>query len=465
MDAKRILLIAPASGPWRSISRKPLFSGKTFRFSMLSLLTVAVLTPPRYRVRIIDEQIEEAPLDDLPDLVGITCMTAAAPRAYALADAYRARGVPVVLGGFHPSLNPDEALQHADAVVTGTAYGAWERALDDFEAGRLRGRYVGDPDAAIPVHLPRHLLDAPGAYITANATFASIGCARGCRFCSISAFHGARRRMRPVQDVVAEVARFDRRFFMFVDDDLVQDHAYAMELMAGLAPLKKRWVTQVSADAADDPALLDAMAAAGCIGVFIGVESFRPAALADQAKTANAPDRYRDWVRAYHRRGIFVEAGIMFGFDGDGPDSFTHTLRMLEHIGIDAIQASIVTPLPGTPLHDAWADRIVDRDWTHYDFRHAVYTPVGMTRSELQDGADWVIHAYYTPGRIARRCLRWLGMPHGLRTFIYPLTLNLAYLGRVRRFGIRGRDPAATPLRQRLLRLFGVTTPSHAPAP
>lgn len=447
----RILLIAPASGPWRKLPKDGLFSGKTFRFSMLSLLSVARLSPPDARVRIVDEQVEDAPMEGKFDLVGITCMTATAPRAYELADHFRSRGISVVLGGFHPTLNPDEALGHSDAVVIGPAYGAWERAVADAERGHLEARYYGDPTGPAPADLPRQLIETD-KYLTVNAVFASMGCARGCRFCSIAAFSRCRRMARPVNEVTGEIASFRKRFFIFVDDDLTQDRIYALQLMEALAPLGKRWVTQVSADAARDPELLDAMAAAGCIGVFVGVETFRKEALAGQGKEANRPEQYREAVRAFHRRGMFVEAGIMFGFDGDRPPVFRETLDALEHIGIDAIQASILTPLPGTPLHEEMHGRIVDWDWSHYDYRHAVYTPLGMTREQLQDGADWIIRAYYTPWRIMRRVVRWLCMPGSWRMLVYPLGLNLAYLGRVIRFGIKGRDPAGTVLRRHLAR-------------
>ncbi len=438
-----ILLIAPASGHWRLADKARLFNGKTFRFSMLSLLTVARLSPPDAHIRIVDEQVEEVPLDAHADLVGITCMTATAPRAYELAAHFQRRGIPVVLGGFHPTLNTAEALEHADAVVAGPAYGAWEHALADWEAGQLGRVYHGNPDGPYPVHLPRHLLASTSAYLTVNATFATLGCARGCRFCSISAFHHAQRRQRPVADVAEEIAAFRERFFIFVDDDLAQDRPYAMALLKELAPLRKRWVTQVSMDAAEDPSLLDAMAAAGCIGVFVGLETFQATALQGQEKCYNQPETYGKAVAAFHRRGMYVEAGVVFGFDGEHPTVFRETLCMLNAIGIDAIQASILTPLPGTPLFESKKHRIVDWDWSHYDYRHAVFEPDGpISRQELQDGADWVIRQYYRPGRIIRRLCRWLCMPGGWRTCWYPLGLNAAYWGRVIRFRIMGGDPA-----------------------
>ena len=436
----KILLIAPASGYWRRIGRRRFFNGKTFRFSMLPLLTVAELSPEDAEITLIDEQFQDIPEEDF-DLVGITAMTALAPRAYELCARFRERGIPVVMGGYHATLNPDEALEYADAVVTGPAYGAWQRVCADVQAGRLERRYRGDVCYGIPKTLPRELLDK-SQYVTAQATFATMGCRNACRFCSIATFHQSRFFTRPVKDVVDEVAAFDSPFFMFVDDNLTMDRDYAMALFEGLAPLRRRWVTQASLTIAEDGELLAAMQRSGCTGVFVGLETFNPEALASQQKTFNTPEKYREAVAAFHRHGMFVEAGVMVGFDHDAPAVFRDTLNALEGARIDAIQLAIVTPLPGTPLFESMKERITDRNWSHYDYRHAVFAPMKMSREELQDGADWLIRAFYSPWRIARRVPRWLAVRGGWRSWLYPFVLNVAYLGRVLRFGIRGKDPA-----------------------
>lgn len=432
-----ILLIAPATGDWRRTARRKAFNGKTFRFSMLSLLSVAALSPKGARITLVDEQVEEVPAGPF-DLVGITAMTAVAPRAYELCDRFRAQGIPVVMGGFHASLNPDEALRHADAVVVGPAYGAWERLCEDLTAGRLQRVYRGDPEPRIPVHLPRHLLRKDG-YVTVSSTFATLGCRNRCRFCSIHPFHNGNRFQRPMADVVAEIAAMGQEFFLFVDDNLTQDRDYALSLFRALAPLGKRWATQASMNVADDPELLAPMRDAGCLGIFVGLETFNGEALDEQSKAFNLPARYREAVAAIHRHGMYVEAGVMVGFDSDDARVFRHTLWMLDDIGIDAIQLSIFTPLPGTEVFQSMRGRIFDTDWGHYDFRHAVFTPARMTATDLQAGADWTIRKFYSPWRILKRLSRWLAMGHA----VYPLGLNLAYLGRVLRFRIRGHDPAA----------------------
>lgn len=435
-----ILLIAPAAGKWRKIARRRFFNGKSFRFSMLSLLTVAALSPKNARVTLVDEQAEDIP-DEPFDLVGITAMTAVAPRAYALCAHFRARGIPVVMGGYHATLNPEEALEHADAVVSGPAYGAWERVCEDVQAGRLDRVYHGAPGATPPVHLPRHLL-AKKQYVTVDSTFATLGCTNRCQFCSINRFHGGQRHARPVADMVAELKAMRGDFFVFVDDNLTQDRAFALDLFKALAPLKKNWVTQVSVDIAGDEELLSAMHDAGCRGVFVGLETFNEENLDAQEKTFNKPSRYRAAVELFHAHGMYVEAGVIVGFDADRVNVFRNTLRMLEWIRIDAIQLAILTPLPGTALHESMAPRIIDHNWEHYDFRHAVFEPAHMSAHQLQAGADWLIRRFYSPWRILRRIPRWTAIPGGLHWFGYILALNLAYLGRVIRFGIGGHDPA-----------------------
>jgi radical SAM superfamily enzyme YgiQ (UPF0313 family) len=437
----KIALICPSSGPWNGIGKNKVFNGKSFRFSMLSLLTVARLSPADSQVTLVDEQVDAIDFDGDYDVVGLTVMTATAPRAFEIAERFGRRGVPVVMGGFYPSLNPQDALTHCDAVVVGPAMEAWPQLLEDLAAGRMQPLYHGNPAAPVPSELPRHLI-ARHKYVTTNATYATMGCRNHCRFCSVSRFYDSHHYCRPVEDVVGEVKAFGEKFFIFVDDNLTQDRDYAAALFRGLAGQGKHWLTQLSIEVAWDDELLDLMAQSGCVGVFVGLESFNDKALGTQDKAFNVPQRYRDAVARFHAHGIFVEAGLMFGFDDDDAGVFARTLSLLDQIGIDTILVSIVTPLPGTVLHEQMRDRIRDTNLGHYDYRHVVFEPKRITAEQLQSGADWVIHRFYRPSAILRRLARWAVTPKGLSHLIYPLVLNLAFYGRTRRFGLRGRDPA-----------------------
>lgn len=447
----KILLIAPSSGPWRLVGRHRFFNGKTFRFSLLSLLSVAAETPSWAEVKIVDEQLDGIPWDADVDLVGITCMTALAPRAYEIAGIFRQRGIPVVLGGMHPTFQSEEALHHADAVVAGEAEGIWGRVVEDAAAGRLSGIYrsPGPVDLAGLRPLPRHLLRGPG-YATLQAVQATRGCPHHCSFCSVSAFHGGLFRKRPVEDVVAEVSELPDRFFIFVDDNLTAEKEYASALFEGLIPLRKRWMTQSTLAIAEDSELVELASRAGCMGIFAGLETFSEGNLASVEKSFNQASSYRDRVAYLHSRGIGVEAGIVFGFDGDRPDVFGQTLRLLDEIQIDLVQFSIYTPLPVGPLHgsipgvrnhESIKECILDWNWSHYDFHHVVFQPRGMSAEALQAGHDWVTREFYRPWRIARR-LAWRTLwPRGIETIPYAAAMNLAYYGRVTRFGFRGWNP------------------------
>ncbi len=439
----KILLIAPSTGKWRQVGKGHFWHGRTFRFSMLSLLTVAAETPAEHDVRIVDEQMEPVPWDADVDLVGITGMTAVAPRGYEIAAHFRARGIPVVMGGIHATLCPTEALEHADAVVAGDAEGIWQMILSDVESGNLSGIYrnPAPPDLADLKPLPRHLLDRRG-YVTVHAVQATRGCPYACDFCSVSAFHHRSHRRRPAQEVAAEVAQIPDPFFIFVDDNLTAHKAYARELFQALAPLNKKWVTQSSLTVCQDEAFLDAAADAGCCGFFVGMETFSEQNLKGMHKGFNKVEEYRGAVDRLHQRGITVEAGIVFGFDGDGPEVFETTLAGLEALQVDLIQASILTPLPGTPLGLSMADRVFDRDWSHYDFHHAVFEPAGMTAAELKAGHDWVTRSFYHPKRIAQRLAQHTRRPRALSTLKYLAGVNLAYYGRIRQWNIRGHNPA-----------------------
>lgn len=445
----RVLLIAPASGGWRHVGRAKIFDGRTFRFSLLSLLSVAAETPPGVEVRVVDEQVDDVPWDAPWDLVGITCMTAAAPRAYALAKRFRARRVPVVLGGMHPTFMAQEALLHADAVCVGEAEAVWPRIVRDARSGRLGGSYRAERphDLRGLRQPPRHLLDRH-RYGTVQAVQATRGCPNRCAFCAVSAFHEGRFRQRPVAEVVAEVAGLPERMFVFVDDNLTAEPDYAAELFAALRPLNKLWVSQSALALADDPRLVGLAAEAGCIGLFVGLESFSPSSLDEVDKGFNRVDEYRERVACLQSHGIGVEAGIVFGFDADRPDVFRATLRGLERSRIDAVQVSVLTPLPGTPYHERMRERILERDWERYDYHHVVFRPGRMTPAALQAGHDWVTREFYRPRRIARRLARIAARRRGLRCLPFATAVNAAYYGRVLRWGIRGWDPAEDECRR-----------------
>jgi radical SAM superfamily enzyme YgiQ (UPF0313 family) len=420
------------------------------RFSVLPLTTVAALTPSQHEVSIVDENVEALDLNADCDLVGLTFMTALAPRAYEIARAFRARGKLVVGGGYHPTLCPAEAEQHLDAIVVGDAEDAWPALLCDVERGCLQKRYggaalrqaAGAPAFTTPPARRRLLAKTARHYVTINAVQTTRGCPHACRYCSITAFHRRSYRRRPVAEVLDELRGIGGDF-IFVDDNIAADRAYATELFAAMVPLRRTWVSQCSIEVADDPDLLARMHAAGCRGLFIGIETTNAANLAAMGKAFNQTATYRERIARIRRAGIGIVAGIIVGLDHDDPRVFEDTLRFLGGAGIDAVQVNILTPLPGTPLFEdlEGAGRVIDRDWSHYDFRHVVFRPVGMTTAELQAGADWLYAQFYRLDRILLRFVRGV-FTTGLVPAVLGLRLGLTYRYDNRREHIVGWNPA-----------------------
>jgi radical SAM superfamily enzyme YgiQ (UPF0313 family) len=342
----------------------------------------------------------------------------------------------------------------------------WPQVLADAKAKRLHGVYrsPSPPDLAALKALPRQLLDRQ-RYATVQTVQATRGCPHGCDFCSVAAFSHRTQRRRPIPEVIREIADLPARFFVFIDDNLVADRDYARQLFRAMAPLKKRWITQATLSMADDLSLLQAAADAGCLGVFVGLESFSAANLEAVSKTCNQVARYREWIRRFHQHGI----GIVFGFPGDRPPVFARTLRLLEELGVDVILVSIFTPLPGTPRFAAMKERLLDRNWAHYDFHHVVFEPWAMSAESLQAGHDWITREFYRPWRIVRRVWRHLWRPRAWACLPYLAAVNLAFYGRTVRWHIRGWDPAREmrraenrpcPLRARLAAWFNAFRPS-----
>jgi radical SAM superfamily enzyme YgiQ (UPF0313 family) len=450
----KILLVLPAGESVRVTRDNPAVPRRAMlRFSVLPLTVVAALTPREYEVRIVDENVESLDFDADCDVVGITFMTALAPRAYAIAAEFRRRGRVVVGGGYHATLCPEDAAPHFDTLVAGDAEGAWEQVLRDAQRGTLRKIYrqppVGMPGQSggldcLRTPMPRRDLLAHTAryYATINAVQAGRGCRHNCRYCSVTVFHGRKYRHRPVADVMAELKTLPR-YFIFVDDNIIAEREYALELFRAMAPLRKRWVSQCSLLIADDPELLQAARAAGCCGLFIGVETASDANLAAMNKQFNHTDSHFERLRKIHRAGIGVVAGMIVGMDADRPEVFGRTLRFLQETNIDVVQLNILTPLPGTPLFQDMenAGRVTDRNWSHYDYRHVVFQPAQMTAAELQAGADWLYAQFYRLDRILWRFVR-AAFTVGWMPALLGLKLGLTYRYDNRREKIAGWNPA-----------------------
>ena len=455
----KILLVLPASQGLRvTVEHHKVPRRKMLRFSLLPLTTVAGLTPSEHAVTICDEHVKPLDFDADVDLVGVSFMTALAPRAYEIAAEFRKRGKTVVAGGYHPTFLPDEASQHFDAVVVGDAEVLWPQLLKDLSDGSLNKiyRHTSPPSLDLAAQPRRDLLhETARYYATTDAVQTGRGCQHRCQYCSVTAFHNGGYRHRSIDQVLEELKGIGRDF-IFVDDNIIADPDYAKELFKKMAPLRKRWVSQASITIADDLELLHLARKAGCHGLFIGVETTNPVNLTAVGKGFNDPASYAERIRLIRRAGVGVIAGIIVGMDDDTTGVFEATLRFLEETGIDAIQVNILTPLPGTPLYEELdkRGRILNRGWELYDYRHVVHRPVRMSAEDLQNGADWLYHQFYRLDRILRRSIRTLFTLGPAQAFL-SFRLNMTYRYDNIREGIVGRNPAHTATRPR------ITMPLH----
>jgi radical SAM superfamily enzyme YgiQ (UPF0313 family) len=361
---------------------------KTMRYAPLTLTTLASLVPTEIptEIRIVDEGVDEIDPDRIEaDLVGISAITGTAPRAYEISAQFRKKGVPVVLGGVHPTLMPEEAMRHADSVVAGYAEESWPRLLRDFVGGKLQRRY--DQSASLKLtNLPfpqRQLFDSRLVNV-GDTIEATRGCIYQCDFCVVPAAWG-KPLQKPVADVVADIRQMGAKRVIFLDLNLIADVAYAKELFTALIPLKIRWAGLVTTTIAWDDELLDLTARSGCRGLLIGFESMNQESLKEAKKAFNMRRSYHDVVRRIHERGIAIMGCFVFGFDHDTPDSFDETYEFVMESRMDLPRYAIAVPFPATGLFKRLKaeNRITTENWSLYDGQHVVFQPKNMTAEEL----------------------------------------------------------------------------------
>lgn len=377
-----------------------------FRFPYLSLTTLAALAGDDWEVSIIDENVDPIDFDSPPDLAAISIMTPLAKRGYEIADTFRQKGVPVVLGGIHPSMMSDEAKRHADAVVVGEAEGVWPRVLADVKRSRLNPFYRPEGMCSLEgLRVPKRELLNREAYFFVNSIQTTRGCPFDCDFCSVTTFYGRSYRTRPVAEVIDEISRMEPGFLFFVDDNIAGSPAYAKELFRALAPLKIKWFSQASLGMTKDRELLDLARQSGCKGLFIGFESLSPQTIKAMGKSINLAVEYRDAIKRIHENGIGIQGSFIFGTDHDDPSVFSDVLRFIEKTRLEAVIFSVLTPFPGTRVYHNLLkkDRILTTDWEKYDMNHVVFKPAKMTPDQLQEGFEWAYRKLYGYRSIVKR--------------------------------------------------------------
>ena len=412
----RLLIVSPAwcQGWWRG--------GKVLA-PPLSLPLLAGLTPPGVDIQLVDENVERLDPDTPADWVAITVPTASAPRAYEIADAFHKRSIPVVMGGIHPTVLPDEAALHADAVVIGEAEGVWGEVISDLAGGRLKPRYQAEGyHDLVGLPRPRRELLRTERYLTINVVQTARGCPHACTFCSVSAVFGRRCRFRPVAEVVEEVRGLGG-WVGFVDDNIVAHPARAKELFEALMPLRIRWVSQGDLSMAKDPELLALAARSGCQAMYIGIESVSADNLRATHKSANLNCDIPRAIQAIHNSGIEIIGSFVLGLDGDDPHVFARTADFARRHKLAAAQFSVLTPFPGTTVNRELEEegRIEDHDWSHYTMSDVVFRPRQMTALQLAEGQKETYRRFYSIPSILQRSVTLRG------NLITRLLVNFSY--------------------------------------
>ena len=387
----------------------------------LGLLTVAGLTPRHYDVcyREIAEVRADTELEAF-DLVGISSFTAQIDEAYALADRYRAAGIPVVLGGIHVSLMPDEAANHADAIVLYGAEGAWPRLLDDFERGRLQPRYQGLRTRVFDdgvYAMPRFelLCDRDYNRLTVQT---SRGCPLDCEFCAASLRITSSYQQKPIDKVIAEIRRAmtvrSEPFFELADDNTFVNKKWGREFLRAIAPLDLRWFTETDISIADDEGLLDLLADSGCRQVLIGFESPDASAL-DGLDPRNWKRRraaqYLEAIDRIQSRGVTVNGCFILGLDSHTPDIFETVRDFVARSGLLEVQVTVQTPFPGTPLYARLAKDgrlLQNRYWDRCTLFDVNFQPQQMSVEELESGLRWLFSEIYNEREFIRRKRRYM---------------------------------------------------------
>lgn len=403
---RHLTLVYPAIG------RKP---GKPFvrswQLQPLAIARLAAMTPPdEWEIRFFDDRMERIDYDAPTDLVAISIETYSSKRGYQVAARFRARGVPVVMGGYHATLCPDECGEHANAVCIGEAEPVWADILRDAAAGKLQPVYCGERPRSLEGLIPDRGVFKGKNYLPVALVETSRGCPFQCNFCSIgAAFQGTYRR-RPVQEIVEELRPVRDRYVFFVDDNIVGDPAGARELFEAITPLGIQWMSQGSLHALKDESLIRAMARSGCMGLLVGFESLEAANLAAMGKRIDHVEDYRATLARLRNAGVFVYGTFIFGYPHDTAASFDLTVRFAKRERIFLSAFDHLVPFPGTPLYrelEAAGRLQYDKWWLHDDYRfgQVPFRPETMEARSIEENCHRSRRSFYTWGSIFRRSL------------------------------------------------------------
>jgi radical SAM superfamily enzyme YgiQ (UPF0313 family) len=384
---------------------------RSWQMEPLAPAALAGLTPRDVEVKFYDDRMELIPYDEPTDLVAISVETYTAKRAYQIASEYRRRGVPVVMGGFHPTLVPDEVSDYAEATIIGEAEGLWHQVIEDFRSGQLQ-RFYRQPSrpSLRGLRLDRSIF-AGKRYLPIGLVEAGRGCHFRCEFCAIQSYFGSTQTRRPTEEIIAELRTLDKKLIFFVDDNITSNMEQAKEFFRALIPLKIRWVSQASINAAHDEEFLQLLKASGCQGLLIGFETLNPNNLKRMHKGFNTmKGGYEKALANLRRYGIRLYITFILGYDDDNGDTFRETLDFAMRHKFYIVAFNHLTPFPGTPLYERLEREgrlLYDKWWLHPDYRYGMvpFVPQGMTAEMVQERCIEARQSFYSLPSLFRRSL------------------------------------------------------------
>lgn len=394
----KILLVMPHPSKKRSIFSR-------FNYPSLTLQQVAAITPPEHDIEIVDERYESINFDKKYDLVGISCLTYNSIRGYEIAAIFRKKRIPVIFGGYHASLMPDEVKQYADSIVIGEAELTWPQLLRDFEKGELKPLYKADR-LVNPEEIPPARHDI-GIYTPfTEAIQASRGCPTGCEFCAMNIVEGRVFRGRPVDVVVEEMKTIKAKRIFFADASLTINPKYSKQLFKSMKEVNKKFdcFGNINTLARDDE-FLQLACEAGVVKWYLGVESISQANIDQAGKGTNKVDNYAKAIQKIKDHNMQVTGFFIFGLDHDTLDIFDHTLQAIFDWGLDEASFSIITPYPGTRLFERLEKegRIISNDWSRYEEGKINIKPKLMTEKELLDGTRRISLEFFSMKNCIKR--------------------------------------------------------------
>jgi radical SAM superfamily enzyme YgiQ (UPF0313 family) len=361
------------------------------RMEPLILALLAALTPGQHEKYFFDDRIVLIPFHEKADAAFISIEIFTARRGYQISRKLRENGTPVILGGIHASLMPEEAAQYADSVFAGDAEQGWTELLADLENNRLKPLYTCKPGVAHPGIFPDRTVFKGKKYLPFSLVQFSRGCFHACTYCAVSAYFDRKIYHRNVDEVIEEIKQHKSRIWFFVDDNIIINPDAAKELFRSLIPLKIKWVGQCSIDLAEDDELLHLAAKSGCLALVIGFETIYTDSLKDLNKSPNIAivDKYPLLIRKIHKAGVKIWAAFTIGHDLETRETIEATLQFAIKHKFAFGAFNILMPYPKTPLYTKLAEEnrlLFDGKWwlhPDYVFNRAAFIPKNLTPDEL----------------------------------------------------------------------------------